>query len=690
MYNDVIVRGRKGGSIIIAGSKLNPVFFSRGNTGLYRFAVYSGCYVSVLYGDFFAMSSTNDEYSLVTDTPSDIGTGGSQSAGGLKVYEGAILDPVNNFSFSRLPNTLTLNMDIPTVANDPTYGGPEYIDPNTGATGYGSVTIDNFFFGGGTGNTVVRNNSNGAIILTNAIGNSAAAGVGEIYDKGIYNDPGDPDRIIWQTNIKCIWKGNVSTSWNDKNNWIDDAGNTLTFVPGIDRTDVDVIIAYGADSDCHMDINNVVIDGTLRVNFDVNLAAITGTTNTALYVDAVVTLCKVGLDFMIDANGDIIIHSTAAPNNARIEIGGTINFENNGADIDPGTSTLACVGNQRQRVTLRGEELYNLEVAISKSADVFAGGITCRGNLEIKGGLYRGNAGGGNVIIKGDVIQTGGDIYPWNSDFFIEGNWLNSGGTMANPGNGTFNFEPGNTTTKQIQTNGQKFTTVNFNDNSLGALTEYDLLDDWTILTKLTIKNDCQLNIPDGITAKFGETNVNSGGILNIKGGGTLEMEAGEILTIKDGGKIKIIGENEKYARLTRQGSLGQYSFDVSGTISARYYLIESMDVNGVNLKSNSRTESPGTINYGGGGNGYTSTPTVTVSGGGGSGADFEAQLTGDVVTSYTKPNTLSTATVANAGDGYPTDGNFPVTITGGTTNGTVIITVNAGKIISASIFKLW
>ncbi|OJJ21437.1 hypothetical protein BKI52_12870 [marine bacterium AO1-C] len=702
MHDDVRIRGRNGGSIIIAGSNGGPVFFSRGDTGNYRIAAYSGCYVSVIYGDFFAMRGNNndtkgalqdptmDGYSLPnTGVATDNTTGGSNSSGGFKVYEGATLDPVNNFSFGRMPNRLTLNMTIPIEATN----APEYVDPSTGATGFGTITIDGFFFGGGTGNTIVRNNIQGAIVMTNALGNSAAAGVGEIYDRGTYSDAGDPDRIIWNTFTKCIWKGGAGTgdptSWNNPLNWINDSGGALGFVPGsTGNTAVDVIIPLGADNDCNLDVNNITLQGTIRVNFaGTTFTGITGSANRTLNITSGVTLFQVGGDFMIDDDGAISIHSDAAPNQCRIEVGGTINFDNNAVTFTEGTSVLACVGDQRQRVTLRGESLYTLEVASSKTGDVFCGGaVTLNGNLDVQGGLFRGNAGGADIRIRGDVVQTGGDIFPWNSDFFMEGNWLNSGGTMANAGNGSFNFEPGNTTAKQIQTNGQNFTTVNFNDNGLGAVTEYSLVDNWTILTVLAINNNCQLNVPDGITANFGRTNVNNGGILDVKAGGTLAMEASETLTINDGGKIKIIGESAKYARLTRQGSTGSYSFNITGTISARYYLIESLDANGVNLQTNAKTESPGTITYGGGGSGYTSAPSVTVAGGGGSGADFEAVLTGDVVTSYTKRNTLSTVNIVSGGTGYPTDGNFPITVTGGTTNGSVIVTVNSGIITAASI----
>lgn len=728
MHDDVRIRGRNGGSLIIAGSNSGPVFFSRGDTGSYRVMAYSGCYVSVIYGDFFAMvgnnndnkgalTGTNTGYALPnTGVATDNTNGGSNSNGGFKVYEGATLDPVNNFSFGRMPNRLTLNMTIPIDATN----APEYVDPSTGATGFGTITIDGFFFGGGTGSTVVRNNISGAIVMTNTLGNSAAAGVGEIYDRGIYNDPGDPDRIIWNTFTKCIWKGGTSTDWNDASNWINDTGGALGFVPGTPtNTAVDVIIPKGADRNCVMSAtaNNLHLEGTIRVNFpDGSFTGITGSANRTLTMNTGVTLFQVDGDFMIDDDGAISVHSDAAPNQCRIEVGGTINFDNNAVTFTEGTSILACVGDQRQRVTLRGEQLYTLEVAATKTGDVFCGGATVmNGNLEVKGGLFRGNAGGANIRVKGDMIQTGGDIFPWNSDFFLEGSWLNTGGTMANAGNGSFNFEPGNTTTKQIQTNGQNFTTVNFNDNGLGALTEYDLIDDWTILTILTIKNNCQVNVPDAVTANFGRTNINTGGILNVKAGGTLAMEAEETLTVNDGGKIKIIGENTKYARLTRQGASGSYAVNITGTISARYYLIESLGTNGINLQTNAKTESPGTIIYGGGGSGYTSAPSVTVAGGGGSGADFTAVLTADAVTSFTKTSgginftqtptvivtggggsgatgsaqltatTLDRVVIFSGGAGY-NNGTHSYTVLGGSPNATVEFVVASGVITNVNV----
>ncbi|WP_082226605.1 T9SS type A sorting domain-containing protein [Microscilla marina] len=705
MHDDVIVRGRKGGSIIISGSNSGPVFFSRGDTGTYRFAVYSGCYVSVIYGDFFQMSTNNNDYALAnTGTATDNTTGGTDSNGGLKVYFGATLDPVNNFSYSRLPGDLTLNMDIPITANSPDDG-----------TGNGAITIDNFFFGGGTNNSVVRNNQNGTVQMTNAIGSSAAGGVGEDFDQGTYSDTGDPDRIIWITNTRCIWQGGVSNLWDNAANWVNDVGGALGFVPGTaGHTTVDVIIPENATRNCRLNVNNIHIEGTLRVNFHWN--GVTGT-NRRLIINSGVTFLQVGLDFMVDNNGRIDIHSDAAPNQCRVEIGGTINFNNNAATFNEGTSILACVGGQRQRVTMKGEELYTLEVAASKTGDVYSGGaITCNGNLEIKGGIFRGNAGGSDIRVKGDFLQTGGDIYPWNSDFFVEGNWLNTGGTMANAGNGSFNFEPNNTTTRQIRTNGQSFTTVNFNDKySLGAVTQYDLVDNFTIITSLNIYNDCQLNIPDGLTGNFSKTNIQNGGILSVVGGGTLAMEANETFTVKDGGKFTLIGAAEKYAKLTRQGATGRFTFDVEGTISARYYLMESMDVNGVNLKSTAKSESPGTITYGGGGSGYTSDPDVTITGGGGSGAVFTANRTADVVTSYGKTNgggnftqtpvvivsngggagatgsviltatSLDKVVIFSGGAGY-NNGTHAYSVPGGAPNATIDIVVAGGVITNINV----
>jgi hypothetical protein len=708
LHEDIIIRGRKGGSIIITGSNGGPVFFSRGDTGLARFAVYSGCYISVIYGDFFAMSGNNNDYALAnTGTATDNTTGGTDSNGGIKVYFGAILDPVNNFSYSRFPGDLTLNMDIPITANSP--------DDGTG-DGYGEITIDNFFFGGGTNNSVVRNNRNGTVKMTNAIGNSAAGGVGEDFDQGTYKDAGNPDRIIWITNTRCIWRGTVDNLWSNVNNWENDAGGPLGFVPGTPgNTAVDIIIARNVTNHCLLDVNNLHIEGTLRVNYKWN--GVGGTPNTQLNIQSGITLLKVDLDFMVDNAGILIVHSDAAPNQCRIEVGGTINFNNNSASFTAGTSILACVGAQRQRVTLRGEQLYTLEVAASKTGDVYCGGaVTCNGDILVKGGLLRGNGGGSDIRVKGDFLQTGGDVYPWNSDFFMEGSWLNTGGTMANAGNGSFNFEPSSTTTRQIQTNGQSFTTVNFNDKySLGAVTQYDLVDNFTIITKLNIYNDCQLNIPDGLTGNFSKTNIQSGGILAVIGGGTLAMEADETLSVKDGGKIALIGVPEKYAKLTRQGATGRFAFDVEGIISARYYLIESMDANGVNLTSTAKSESPGTITYGGGGSGYTSDPDVTVTGGGGSGATFTSNRTADVVTSYNKTSggnnftqtptviisngggsgatgravltatTLDKVVIFSGGAGY-NDGTHSYTVTGGSPNATIDIVVSGGTITNINV----
>ncbi|HAS42656.1 MAG TPA: hypothetical protein DCS93_19405 [Microscillaceae bacterium] len=713
MHEDVIIRGRKGGNIVISGSNSGPVFFSRGHVGRYRFAVYSGCYISVIYGDFFAMSTNNADYALSnTGTATDNTTGGLNSNGGLKIYEGATLDPINNFSFSRLPNVLTLNMDIPITSDSP--------DDGTG-DGFGTITIDNFFFGGFTSNSIARNNRNGTVQLINATGNSAAGGVGENFDLGRYSNPSgtnSPDRIIWINNIKCVWQGGVSTSWNNVSNWVNAAGSPLGFIPGTTgNSAVDVIIPRGAIRDCQVDVNNLNIQGTLRVNTSLNGSL---GINRSLQFNSSITLFRVGLDIVIDDNGTISVHNNPFPIQCRIEIGGTINFSNSGVIFNAGTSIIACVGDQRQRVTVGvGVELYTLEVADSKTGDVFiaGGGVTFQGDLIVRQGLFRGNGSNADIRIKGNFIQTGGDIFPWNSNLFVEGNWLNTGGTMANSGNGTFNFEPGNSTSKQILTNGQVFTIVNFNDTGLGNITEYNLSGDFNVIVKTTINQNCQLNIPNGNTANFGQVEVNNGGILNVQAGGTLAIEANEKLTVRDGGRIQILGTISNYARISRQGSTGRYAFEIEGTIVARYYLIESLDVNGVHLMNTAKSESPGTITYGGGGSGYITIPDVNISGGGGSGATFNAILTGNEITGFTKinggenytqnpvitllggggagatgqailtPTSLDKIAIFDGGLGY-TDGSYLISISGGTSDAMVDVIVTGGAIVTINVIN--
>ncbi|QHT68025.1 T9SS type A sorting domain-containing protein [Rhodocytophaga rosea] len=65
-------------------------------------------------------------------------------------------------------------------------------------------------------------------------------------------------------------------------------------------------------------------------------------------------------------------------------------------------------------------------------------------------------------------------------------------------------------------------------------------------------------------------------------------------------GILNVIGTSGSYAKISRNDISGDYKFKVNGTISARYYFIEWMDAEGVNLTGpTSKAASPGTKNGG-------------------------------------------------------------------------------------------
>lgn len=339
--------------------------------------------------------------------------------------------------------------------------------------------------------------------------------------------------------------------------------------------------------------------------------------------------------------------------------------------------------------------------------------VVSSGNLTLVSGTLEGNSVGAGISIEGNLTQSSGTINLLNSNLKVGGNWTSSGGSLTYGGTGIVIFEPDNIFTKQIAATAYNFEAVTFNDAGLGNIAEYNLTSNITVDGNLIIDKDCELNIPDGITANLSTTNIKLGGILDVEAGGTLAMKVNTTLTVENGGKIELVGEADKYILLTRQGSTGQYDFDVAGTIVARYFLIEHTNDNGVDLQATARSLSPGLITIGGGGSGYVSGSTqVQLIGGGGLGATATPTISSGTITSIAvntpgsgyvlppkviisdpgggtgaeakallTPTTLDRIIVTDGGSGYT----VPPTVTitgGGGTGAAATAIVNTGRVI--------
>jgi hypothetical protein len=261
----------------------------------------------------------------------------------------------------------------------------------------------------------------------------------------------------------------------------------------------------------------------------------------------------------------------------------------------------------------------------------------------------------GNFNIAGGFFKFNG------SSTIIRGNWNNTGGTIFTDG-GTVNFYPNSATNKIIRSNGQAFNVVNFgiindqlssvtptNINSPGA-TKYILQDDFTAVGLTTVAARGQISggpiyndnptvtaangvnppqerlveVATGVSARFNGLRIRENGTFTINPSANIFIKNNtdnftvtninpfpntipKIGIYIDGaangypnGKLNVIGTDSEPAGISRNDISGEYNFKVNGTISARYYYIEWMDAEGINLTaSTSKAESPGSLNGG-------------------------------------------------------------------------------------------
>ncbi|MBX9850468.1 MAG: hypothetical protein K2X86_01780 [Cytophagaceae bacterium] len=90
--------------------------------------------------------------------------------------------------------------------------------------------------------------------------------------------------------------------------------------------------------------------------------------------------------------------------------------------------------------------------------------------------------------------------------------------------------------------------------------------------------------------------NLNSvivNGRLNLGAGGELLIAPENTLLVNAGGRIDAVGTAAALAKVSRQGASGTYTFSVQGQISARHFIFEFMDANGVDLSTGATMVSP-------------------------------------------------------------------------------------------------
>jgi hypothetical protein len=287
-------------------------------------------------------------------------------------------------------------------------------------------------------------------------------------------------------------------------------------------------------------------------------------------------------------------------------------FINNGADVDGNFyiySDTVNLGNLEFNISGRIKNTAGGTLLSENASFIFDGGnqniitpdfaaddITISGNgtkrqfsdWTIKGDL---------LINPGVYLNTADSVDPANYyDINIAGNWTNNGNFVDNTSRVTF---IGSNSPIEIVAGNSNFYDVTFTPSSP---VNYNLQSPSTRFARsMTLESNATLNLNSNILVlgsylSSGKTHTIDG-TLNINENATLRVNnQNSQSVINVGGTLQIVGtDNSNIASLTREnaGSAGnetQINILSGGTLAARYYLIEYLQDEGLDMASGSTT----------------------------------------------------------------------------------------------------
>lgn len=351
----------------------------------------------------------------------------------------------------------------------------------------------------------------------------------------------DPSNLIdWTGPVTLTWNGSVSTNWNDAANWI------ASFGPSKVPTGAEDVIIASA-------VNQPILTtfGATTANLTINSGA-TLILNTPADGGAV----------DLDINGDLIIAGTLRLNTADDYLTVEGNYSKTGTVIMNGNVTFDGAGSSKT-INNGNTPFYNLTIGGTSNYQL-AANTTINNNLVINSGSFF-------------------DVTTANYSLTVKGNWTNAGTFYSQTGKVTFNATSG---TKTITGGTSAFNDIDINASGL----TYQLGGDMSVKRNLSLiagtleLNGNNLNMGDGVGTDY----LTITGRLNVNENESLRMGANAAVNVNSGGRIDIVGvDSDNVATVTRQ-STGYFGFNVNsgGTISAKHYLFEYMNSDGIYIQS--------------------------------------------------------------------------------------------------------
>jgi hypothetical protein len=599
-------KARAGSSVFFIGTQLNRCLVTRdaGTNAFWQMAFYSGSRLQVRFTDFNFQSGSNANYAANSDgtvtncNSTDPASPCFASNGGLKMFNGALLDPGNtgnNFSecsFSNGANNfcsllLNINTPVPLTINNVVFNG----NNQPGLEPSASNTTRN----------VVSNNSTGSnptsIIFFRSSGLFGGEALGEVWDDGSQ----ETDIIFIGAN-RAEWIGSVSTDWSNAANW--QTSPPCGCVPGsVGNTDYYIVISrYTAQRDLIADaaMTSIQITSSVLMNYVSGTGTLLPSRNMTIPGSIPVTI---GRDFFQfgNGNGDGTTPGILSLSSSIFRVGGNFMVHDfalvgNNNTFDPGTSTIYMNGLSVQQIRQgvivgTNNTFFNLTIDKPGTAFLQNNNGYVRNNFLITTGTFEifNNI---NLIVDGNFTANNPSRLVANNATITFGrDVVFNGGAGLSPGSSTIILKALIAGTYNFRTNNQGFATLNF---QAPATTTYLLRGNYTIWAGSTINADNVVRSSGDMGSVTGRQTFfvrqfTINGSLVMKPNDQMYIISGSsvsavrTLTVGSTGLIDMVGTPTNQIKVSRDGTGGSYTFTVNGAIRARNVLFEFMDMNGIN-----------------------------------------------------------------------------------------------------------
>ncbi len=299
----------------------------------------------------------------------------------------------------------------------------------------------------------------------------------------------------------------------------------------------------------------------------------------------------------ITVTGSLTINNSildVSSNNYDISVAG--NFNNNGVGslstnggAHAGEIILNGTGAQTLNIGSTGmKSIYNLTInkTTGTTATLSTNNLTILNNLLVQSGTFSLNGLVG----------------------YLAGNMTVSSSSGSIAQSGTFNFNA-TTGAHTIQLSGSNLNVVVFNAPGI----TYTAQDNISIYGNLTLTAGTFDG--NGKYVNLGNTGgrtilISSGAVYKIGVGGTMAL--GSTAGVSVAGTIEVVGSPGSIASVTKITSGNSYSFDVTGTIKAQYYLFEYMAASGIVINSSGTVDATNNFSDGTFTNGPTNCKYLT------------------------------------------------------------------------------